>query len=451
MIAASKAPQASGSTTRQDTVSKRGKVIGDGRKKRCKRNFDRAFGADLTNNAAKRRKTLSTDNTGAIKKSTQSNEKDDDHKDPEIIVSTKKETVKETVSVENTAKRRKSDANKNPTQRTQQNDDDCKDPEEATESTEGTVKETVSEAEQIEAQIIRAPVRRVWDLPDDSRALSDEMLCKEYATEMMADLWENEAAMDCWPLMNYMKFQTDLVKRMRKILVHWLIEMHYKFRLEQSTLFLGVSLLDRYLCTKQVGRDSLQLCGSTCVWIACKYFMILPPTLDDFVFIANDAFTVDRMIRMEMDIMAALSFQLTVPTTLQYGERFSIIMRHFLKRERECKIVRDLIFYVLEQCLISYTLSRKAPSLVGAAALLYSLLATKATSMEKLKADGIEAELGHSLETIKPVMVEIHQMMLAASSSKSKAIYKKWSTSAMSKISKLKFDKLDTNWMDEPL
>jgi hypothetical protein len=41
--------------------------------------------------------------------------------------------------------------------------------------------------------------------------------------------------------------QTDINEKMRAILVDWLIEVHYKFKLMPETLFLTINLIDRYL------------------------------------------------------------------------------------------------------------------------------------------------------------------------------------------------------------
>ena len=41
--------------------------------------------------------------------------------------------------------------------------------------------------------------------------------------------------------------QSEVDERMRRILVDWLIQVHNKFTLLQETLYLTVSILDRYL------------------------------------------------------------------------------------------------------------------------------------------------------------------------------------------------------------
>lgn len=44
---------------------------------------------------------------------------------------------------------------------------------------------------------------------------------------------------------------------MRAILVDWIIEVHLKFKLRAETLFLTVSLIDRYLEKQTIQRTKL--------------------------------------------------------------------------------------------------------------------------------------------------------------------------------------------------
>jgi len=46
---------------------------------------------------------------------------------------------------------------------------------------------------------------------------------------------------------SYMLSQTDINEKMRSILIDWMVEVHLKFKMVPETLFLTVSLIDRYL------------------------------------------------------------------------------------------------------------------------------------------------------------------------------------------------------------
>ena len=58
---------------------------------------------------------------------------------------------------------------------------------------------------------------------------------------------------------DYMEEQVNINYKMRAILIDWLVEVHLKFRLKTETLYLCVTILDRFLAKEQVTRQKLQL------------------------------------------------------------------------------------------------------------------------------------------------------------------------------------------------
>ena len=71
----------------------------------------------------------------------------------------------------------------------------------------------------------------------------------------------------------------------------WIIEVHLKFKLLPETLFITVSLIDRFLERVQIKRHNLQLVGVTAMLIASKYEEIYAPEVNDFVYITDNAYT----------------------------------------------------------------------------------------------------------------------------------------------------------------
>lgn len=64
-----------------------------------------------------------------------------------------------------------------------------------------------------------------------------------------------------------MEGSKEVSGRMRGILLDWLIEVHYKFKLLPETLYLCVNLIDRYLQKeKEIQKRKLQLMGGTCTY-----------------------------------------------------------------------------------------------------------------------------------------------------------------------------------------
>ena len=107
-----------------------------------------------------------------------------------------------------------------------------------------------------------------------------------------------------------MKSQSDINESMRAILVDWMVEVHLKFKLLSETLFLTVNIIDRYLSLKGISRQRLQLVGVAAMLISTKYEEIYPPTVKDFVYITDEAYTKEEVLEMESDILQTLDFDL---------------------------------------------------------------------------------------------------------------------------------------------
>lgn len=86
-------------------------------------------------------------------------------------------------------------------------------------------------------------------------------------------------------------------------MVDWIIEVHLKFKLLPETLFLTVSLIDRYLEKVKIMRNNLQLVGVTSMLIASKYEEIYAPEVRDFVYITDNAYKKEEIFEMEHSIL----------------------------------------------------------------------------------------------------------------------------------------------------
>jgi len=159
--------------------------------------------------------------------------------------------------------------------------------------------------------------------------------------------------------------QADINGRMRAILIDWLIEVHMKYRLRTETLFMAVSLLDRYLSLESVARRRLQLVGVVVLFIAAKFEEISPPEVGEFVYITDNAYTKDEIISMECSVLNALGFQATPPLVVHFLDR--------LLRASGCTAShRELAGYLTELALVEIRMIRYPPSQLAAAAMLLS-------------------------------------------------------------------------------
>ena len=63
----------------------------------------------------------------------------------------------------------------------------------------------------------------------------------------------------------------EVTGNMRAILIDWLIQVQMKFRLLQETMYMTVSIIDRFMQNSCVPKKMLQLVGVTAMFIASKY------------------------------------------------------------------------------------------------------------------------------------------------------------------------------------
>jgi cyclin B len=161
--------------------------------------------------------------------------------------------------------------------------------------------------------------------------------------------------------LEYMQFQTEVNEQMRGILIDWLAEVNLKFKLREETLFLTVSILDRYLSKNVINRSKLQLVGVASMFIACKFEEIYIPHLKDFVYLTDNAYPYQEILSMEVKILKTLSYDILIPTPLQF---FELISKHFNLNIKECYFGR----YLLESFLIDYKSVKYSPSLIACTA-----------------------------------------------------------------------------------
>lgn len=161
----------------------------------------------------------------------------------------------------------------------------------------------------------------------------------------------------------YMQRQVDINEKMRAILIDWIIEVHLKFKLLPETLFLTVSLIDRYLEQMQVHRKNLQLVGVTAMLIASKYEEIYGPVVDDFVYITDNAYTKKDIFECEHSILMTLEFDVTSPSSYRFLKRFS---------SHHSTHAYCLARYLIELALLEHRMLKYTPSTLAATAVYLS-------------------------------------------------------------------------------
>ncbi|XP_053128009.1 G2/mitotic-specific cyclin-B2 isoform X7 [Hemicordylus capensis] len=121
----------------------------------------------------------------------------------------------------------------------------------------------------------------------------------------------------------------------------------------------------RQLESQPVSRKELQLVGVTAMLLAAKYEEIYVPSIVDFVYITDQAYTPAQIRAMERKILKELDFGLGRPLPL-----------HFLRRAAKvCEATAELYMlakYLMELTLVDYAMVHYNPSAIAAAALCLS-------------------------------------------------------------------------------
>lgn len=146
---------------------------------------------------------------------------------------------------------------------------------------------------------------------------------------------------------------------MRGILVDWLVQVHGRFHLLQETLFLCVNFIDRFLTAKVVSLQKLQLVGATALFIAAKYEEIQCPSVHEIVYMVDNGYTAEEVLKAERYMINMLNFELGWPGPLSFLRRVS-------KADDYDVDIRTLAKYLMEVTLMDARFLGAPASLVAA-------------------------------------------------------------------------------------
>lgn len=255
------------------------------------------------------------------------------------------------------------------------------------------------------------------------------MLVSEYVNDIykyLNDLEETFAIRE-----NFLDGHKQINHKMRTILIDWINEVHYQFKLEIDTYHMTVSIIDRYLqLVTDTPKKELQLVGVTAMFIASKYEELFPPEISDFAYITDDTYKKKQILEMERQIVRVLDFHLGKPLPTHFLRRFSKAAKAADKNHLVAK-------YLIELASIDYGTAHYKPSEIAAAALYISLylfpIANGAES--KVWSKTLEHYTHYTVEQLTPVVQRLAKLVKSAPSMKVQAVYSKYQSSKFEKIS----------------
>lgn len=222
---------------------------------------------------------------------------------------------------------------------------------------------------------------------------------------------------------------------MRAILIDWLVEVHTKYKLRPPTLFLAVNLIDRYLSKGvTVSRKKLQLVGVVAMLIASKFEEIEPPTVDEFVYITDNAYTRNEVLSAECTMLAELGFEIVVPTAWHFLSRFVRVYPMDIRG-------KALARYLLELALIDVKTMHYMPSELAAAAVLQS---NSLLGENDPWPTTLASAARHSKVSLQPCCDDLQDLLKKAGTSNLQAVRKKFQLKEFQSVADLFIEAIPT-------
>ncbi|KVH98294.1 G2/mitotic-specific cyclin C13-1-like [Cynara cardunculus var. scolymus] len=251
----------------------------------------------------------------------------------------------------------------------------------------------------------------------------DPQMCEPYVSDIYQYLHKMEMEEKRRPLADYIeKVQKDVNVNMRGVLIDWLVEVAEEYKLLPDSLYLTISYIDRFLSVNVLNRQRLQLLGVSSMLIASKYEEISPPHTEDFVYITDNTYTKQEVVKMEADVLKTLKFEMGNPTVKTFLRRFTRIAQE----DYDTPNLRFefLSYYLAELSLLDYSLIKFLPSMVAASVTFLSRFILKPKSHPWNLA--LEQLSGYKPSDLKECVEILHDLQSSRRAGKLVAIREKY-------------------------
>lgn len=187
----------------------------------------------------------------------------------------------------------------------------------------------------------------------------DTSMVAEYGDEIFDYMRDLETRMR--PNARYMDQQTEIQWSMRGVLMDWVVQVHQRFNLLPETLFLTANYIDRFLSVKIVSLGKLQLVGATAIFVAAKYEEVNCPTIAEIIYMVDNGYTADELLKAERFMLSMLHFEMGWPGPMSFLRRISKADDYDLE-------TRTLAKYFLEVTVMDERFVGCKPSFLAAGA-----------------------------------------------------------------------------------
>ncbi|KAJ7284917.1 cyclin [Mycena rebaudengoi] len=193
-------------------------------------------------------------------------------------------------------------------------------------------------------------VQAIREAFQDDMDIQDTTMVSEYAEDIFDYMCDLEEKM--MPGADYMDHQNEITWAMRQTLVDWLLQVHLRYHMLPETLWIAVNIVDRFLTARTVSLIKLQLVGVTAMFIAAKYEEILAPSVEEFVYMTENGYNKEEILKGERIVLQTLEFRVS----------------HYCSPKADDYDIqtRTLSKFLTEVTLLDYRFLRVKPSLVAA-------------------------------------------------------------------------------------
>ncbi|CAL9073201.1 unnamed protein product [Musa textilis] len=163
-----------------------------------------------------------------------------------------------------------------------------------------------------------------------------------------------------------------LILEQRIVMINWMVEHSSAMELQSETLFLGVSLMDRFLSRGYFKSEkNLQLLGIACVTLATRIEENQPyNSIRQISFkVGNNYYSRSEVVAMEWVVQDVLRYKCLLPTTHHF-------LWFYLKAARADADVQNLSKYLAVLSLLDHERLSYWPSSIAAGLVILACLAT---------------------------------------------------------------------------
>ncbi|KAJ2950530.1 hypothetical protein O0L34_g8773 [Tuta absoluta] len=116
--------------------------------------------------------------------------------------------------------------------------------------------------------------------------------------------------------------QIDIQPFMRKVVTTWMLEVCEEQQCEEQVFPLAVSYMDRFLASRAISRQQLQLLAVTAMLLASKFRQCHPLSVDLLCAYTDNSVHPDEVRQWEVMLLQRLNWQLSIATAFDFVEPF---------------------------------------------------------------------------------------------------------------------------------